>query len=175
MFGLHDEEPLTMNELSVGKRCDFDFKYGQKTASVITQDLMAIDRSMMQRPKRDRRRFKKKKKYPKFRFAPSLEVIQEHELFETKGEHVMIKLDKDLAAIHEERALGCGPSPSETKEDGRRYRYKKRAKSSRGKEWLQREKKNVALKQVLHYNLTRPLHSSSLQQEDKRWLVVPMD
>lgn len=107
---------------------------GQKTASVITQDLMAIDRSMMQRPKRDRRRFKKKKKYPKFRFAPSLEVIQEHELFETKGEqHVMFQTEKDLAAIHEERALRCGPSPSETKDDGRRYRYKRRARSLRVK------------------------------------------
>lgn len=133
MFGVHNEEPLTMSELSVGKRYDFDLKYGQKTASVITQDLMAIDRSMMQRPKRDRRRFKKKKKYPKFRFAPSLEVIQEHELFETKGEHVMFQTEKDLAAIHEERALRCGPSPSETKDDGRRYRYKRRARSLRVK------------------------------------------
>ena len=140
IFSLQEEQPGTMNEVSIAKRYDFDFKYGHKTASVVHQDLAAIDRSMMQRPKRDRRRFKKKKKYPKFRFVPSLEVIEENELFETQLDHVHVKfkLDKDLAAVHEERALGFGPTSRETWEDGRRFRYKKRSRNLRGKDWSTR-------------------------------------
>jgi len=124
---LQDEKPLTMKELSLAKVYDFDFKYGQRTAWDLNEDLAAIDRSMMQSPKRNRHRIKKRRKYPKFRFVPSLENIQEDELFETQLENVKLKLDKDLAAIHEERALGC-MVPEE--EDGRRYRYKRRSKNS---------------------------------------------
>ena len=124
-FLLQDETPVTMKELSLARVYDFDFKYGQKTALDFNEDLAAIDRSMMQSPKRNRRRVKKRRKYPKFRFVPCLEVIQENELFETQLENFKLKLDKDLAAIHEERALGCGPPPLE---DGRRYRYKRHSR-----------------------------------------------
>ena len=114
-------KPLTMKELSVAKVYDFDFMYGQKTALNFKDDLAAIDRSMMQKPQRNRKRFKKRRKYPKFIFKPTLEVIEENELFESKLDVVKYTLDKDLAAIHEERALRCATPISE---DGRRYRYK---------------------------------------------------
>lgn len=114
-------KPLTMKELSVAKVYDFDFMYGQKTAWNFKEDLAAIDRSMMQKPQRNRKRFKKRRKYPKFMFKPTLEVIEENELFESKLDGVKCTLDKDLAAIHEERALRCAKPFSE---DGRRYRYK---------------------------------------------------
>ena len=125
-----DEQPLTMNELTVAEVYDFDYKYGQKSAWHFHEDLAAIDRSMMQNPKRNRRRFRKRRKYPKLRFVPSLEDIQENELFETQGElgNVKKKLSKDLATIHEERALGCG-LPLHV-EDGRRYRYKRYSRKS---------------------------------------------
>lgn len=129
-YFLQDERPVTMTELNVAKVYDFDFKYGQKTAWDFNEDLAAIDRSMMQSPKRNRHRFKKRRKYPKFRFVPSLEDIQENELFETQLEHVKFRLDKDLAAIHEERALGCQGAPP--MEDGRRYRYKRRSRNFNG-------------------------------------------
>lgn len=124
---LQDEKPLTMKELSVAKLYDFDFKYGQKTAWDFNEDLAAIDRSMMQSPKRNRHRFKKRRKYPKFRFVPSLEDIQENEKFETQLENVKLKLSKDLATIHEERALGFGVS---LQQEGRRYRHKKYSRNS---------------------------------------------
>ena len=127
---LSDEEPLTMSELSAADVYDFDFKYGQKTAWDFHEDLAAIDRSMTQSPKRNQNRFRKRKKYPKFRFVPSLEDIQENELFETQLENVTVKLNKDLAAIHEERALGCG-LPLHV-EEGRRYRYKRHSRKSTG-------------------------------------------
>ena len=129
---LQDEEPRTMKELTLAKIYDFDYKYGQKTACEFDEDLEAIDRSMTQsrnrNEKRTRHRFKKRRKYPKFRFVPSLEDIQENELFETQLENVKMKLRKDLAAIHEERALGCGV-PLQV-EDGRRYRYKRHSRNS---------------------------------------------
>lgn len=128
---IQDEKPLTMMELSVGKVYDFDFKYGQKITWDLHEDLVAIDRSMMQSPKRNRHRFKKRRKYPKFRFAPSLEDIQENELFETQLENVKMRLNKDLATVHEERAFSCG-NPGLPVEDGRRYRYKRHAKTSTG-------------------------------------------
>lgn len=117
----HEEMPVTMKELSLAKFFDFDFKYGQKSAWEFKDDLAAIDRSMMQSPKRNRHRLKRRRKYPKFRFFPSLEVIEENELFEKKLDHINCRLNRDLLAIHEERALGCG---TPLLEDGRRYRYK---------------------------------------------------
>lgn len=125
----YDDLPLTMKELSVEKGVDFDFKYGQKSALDFNEDLAAIDLSMMQSPKVNRHRKKKRRKYPKFRFVPSLEDIKEHELFETQLES-MRKFEKDLASIHEERALNCGMS---IKEEGRRERRKRGTRSSRAK------------------------------------------
>lgn len=116
-----EEMPVTMKELSLAKFYDFDFKYGQKTAWDFNDDLATIDRSMMHSPKRNQHRFKKRRKYPKFRFVPRLEDIQENELFHVKDdEDVKFSLERDLLAIHEERALGCS---TPLLEDGRRYRY----------------------------------------------------
>ena len=129
----YDDQPLTMEELDIAKGCDFDFKYGQKFAFDFSDDLVAIDLSMMQSPKTNRHRRKKRRKYPKFRFVPSLEDIKENELFETQLETSRLKkLEKDLTTIHQERALNCGmPIP---KDEGRqRDRRKGRSRSSRGK------------------------------------------
>lgn len=123
----YDEMPLTMKELGVEKGFDFDFKYGQKSACEFNEDLAAIDQSMMHSPKINRHRKKKRRKYPKFRFVPSLEAIKENELFETHFESIR-KLDKDLASIHEERALNRGMSIAE---EGRRERRKRGSRSSR--------------------------------------------
>lgn len=133
-------KPLTMKELSVAEVYNFDFMYGQKTAWNFEDDLAAIDRSMMQRSKRNRKRFKKRRKYPKFRFKPTLEVIEENELFECKLDGVKCTPDKDLAAIHEERALRC---VTPVLEDGRRYRYK--ATKSRKNPSNEKRTKNLAL------------------------------
>lgn len=129
----YDDKPLTMEELDVAKGCDFDFKYGQKFAFDFNDDLVAIDLSMMQSPKVNRHRRKKRRKYPKFRFVPSLEDIKENELFETQQENLNLKkLEKDLATIHQERALNCGmPLPKD--EGRRRDRRKGHSRSSRGK------------------------------------------
>ena len=117
----HEDKPLTMRELDKAKVYDFDFKYGKKSAWDFTDDLAAIDLSMMQSPKVNRHRRRKRRKYPKFRFVPSLEDINENELFETQLENLQI-LKKDLVAIHEERALNCGMQLP-VKEEGRRRRH----------------------------------------------------
>lgn len=126
MLHQYDEMPLTMKELGVEKGFDFDFKYGQKSAYEFNEDLAAIHQSMMQSPKINRHRKKKRRKYPKFRFVPSLEAIKENELFETHFESIR-KLEKDLASIHEERALNRGMSITE---EGRRERRKRGSRSS---------------------------------------------
>ncbi|KAJ7374824.1 hypothetical protein OS493_005176 [Desmophyllum pertusum] len=117
----YDDKPVTMKELNMAKVYDFDFKYGQKSAWDFNDDLAAIDLSMMQSPKDKRHRRRKRRKYPKFRFVPSLEDINENELFETQLENLQI-LKKDLVAIHEERALNCGMQLP-VKEEGRRRRH----------------------------------------------------
>ena len=129
----YDDKPLNMDELNVVKICDFDLKYGRKFAFGFSDDLVAIDQSMMQSPKSNRHRRRKRRKYPKFRFVPSLEDIKENELFETQLENINLKkLEKDLAAIHQERALNCGMSIS--KDEGhRRDRRKGQSRSFRGK------------------------------------------
>ncbi|KAL9974275.1 hypothetical protein ACROYT_G011292 [Oculina patagonica] len=104
---LHDEKPLTMKELNGTKVYDFDFKYGQKSSWDFSDDLAAIDLSIRQSPKGNLHRRIKRRKYPKFRFVPSLEDIKENELFEAELQNLN-KLKKDLASIHEERALNCG-------------------------------------------------------------------
>ena len=131
-FPQDELRPLTMKEMTVARVYDFDFKYGRKTAWEFKDDLAAIDQSMMQSPKRNRHRLKKRRKYPKFRFVPTLEVIEENELFQTQVELELVnfKLAKDLAAIHEERALRCA---TPVLENGRRYRYKRRTKHFKGR------------------------------------------
>lgn len=120
---LNDDKPLTMKELDVAKIYNFDFKYGQKSASELNDDLASIDLSMMCSPKKNRHRKIKRRKYPKFRFAPSLGDIKENELFDAQLENVN-KLKKDLAAIHEERALNCGIAV--VKEEGHHKHHHKR-------------------------------------------------
>ena len=132
MLHQYDEMPLTMKEIGVEKGFDFDFKYGQKSACEFNEDLAAIHQSMMQSPKINRHRKKKRRKYPKFRFVPSLEAIKENELFETHFESIR-KLEKDLASIHEERALNRGMSITE---EGRRERRKRGSRSSSARTWL---------------------------------------
>ena len=119
---LHDDKPLTMKELNVAKVYDFDFKYGQKSVLDFHNDLAAIDLSMRQSPKVNLHRKVKRRKYPKFRFAPILEDIKENELFETELENLN-KLKKDFASIHEERALNCGMTV--LKDESRRHRRKR--------------------------------------------------
>ena len=127
----YDEKPLTMGDMDAGKGCDFNFKYGQKSAWDYNDDLAAIDFSMMQSPKENRHRRRKRRKYPKFRFVPSLEDIKENELFETQMENLK-KLEKDLATVHEERALNRGMAV--VKDEGRRRdRRKGRSRTLRGK------------------------------------------
>jgi len=127
---LFDDRPLTMKELDVAKIYDFDFKYGQKTAWDFNDDLAAIDLSMMYSPKANRNRKIKRRKYPKFRYAPSLGDIKENELFDSQLENVN-KLKKDLASIHEERALNCGIAV--VKEEGRHHHSKRHSRSSHGR------------------------------------------
>jgi len=122
---LNDDKPLTMKELDVAKIYNFDFKYGQKSASELNDDLASIDLSMMCSPKKNRHRKIKRRKYPKFRFAPSLGDIKENELFDAQLENVN-KLKKDLAAIHEERALNCGIAV--VKEEGRHHHHKRHSR-----------------------------------------------
>jgi len=126
---LHDDKPLTMKELNVAKIIDFDFKYGQKSACEYNDDLASINMSMMYSPKVNRHRKKKRRKHPKFRFVPSLGDIKENELFDAQLENVN-KLRKDLAAIHEERALNCGMQPVKKDEGRRRHRHKRHSRSS---------------------------------------------
>lgn len=127
----HDDKPLTMKELNVAKIFDFDFKYGQKSAGEFNDDLASINLSMMYSPKVNRHRKKKRRKYPKFRFVPSLGDIKENELFdaqlETLNKHRQHR--KDLAAIHEERALNCG-MPVKKDESRHRHRHKRHSRSS---------------------------------------------
>jgi len=117
-----------MKELNVAKIFDFDFKYGKKSAWD-DDDLASINLSMMCSPKVNRHRKKKRRKYPKFRFVPSLGDIKENELFDAQLENVN-KLRKDLAAIHEERALNCGMQPVKKDEGRRRHRHKRHSRSS---------------------------------------------
>ena len=84
---LSNDKPLTMKELNVAKIYDFDFKYGQKSAWDFNDDLAAIDLSMMYSPKANRNRKIKRRKYSKFRFAPSLGDIKENELFYSQLEN----------------------------------------------------------------------------------------
>lgn len=127
----YDDKPLTMGDMDAVKGCDFNFKYGQKSAWDYNDDLAAIDFSMMQSPKENRHRRRKRRKYPKFRFVPSLEDIKENELFETQMENLK-KLEKDLAAVHEERALNRG-MPVVKDECRRRDRRKGRSRTLKGK------------------------------------------
>ena len=123
-----DDKPLTMKELNVAKIFDFDFKYGQKSAWEFNDDLASINLSMMYSPKVNRHRKKKRRKYPKFRFVPSLGDIKENELFDAHLE-LFNERKKDLAAIHEERALNCG-MPVKKDESRRRHRHKRHSRSS---------------------------------------------
>ena len=127
---LSNDKPLTMKELNVAKIYDFDFKYGQKSAWDFNDDLAAIDLSMMYSPKANRNRKIKRRKFPKFRFAPSLGDIKENELFDSQLENVN-KLKKDLASIHEERALNCGIPVA--KDEGRHHRRKRHSRSFNGR------------------------------------------
>lgn len=119
---MHEDKPLTMRELNRAEVYDFDFKYGQKCSWNFNDELAAIDLSMMQSPKLNFHRRVKRRKYPKFRFVPSLEDIKENELFETQLEHFR-KVTTDLISIHEERALSRGVQPIR---EGRRHHHKKR-------------------------------------------------
>lgn len=125
---LSDDKPLTMMELNGAKIYDFDFKYGQKSAWDFNDDLAAINLSMMYSPKANRNRKIKRRKYPKFRFAPSLGDIKENELFDAQLENLN-KHRKDLVAIHEERALNCGMSVKKD-ESRRRHRHKRHSRGS---------------------------------------------
>ena len=127
---LSDDKPLTMKELNVARIYDFDFKYGQKSAWDFNDDLAVINLSMMYSPKANRNRKVKRRKYPKFRFAPSLGDIKENELFDSQLENVN-KPKKDLVSIHEERALNCG-IPVE-KDEGRHHRQKRHSRSFNGR------------------------------------------
>ena len=127
---LSDDKPLTMKELNAAKIYDFDFKYGQKSAWEFNDDLAAIDLSMMYSPKTNRNRKIKRRKYPKFRFAPRRGDIKENEVFDSQLENVN-KLNKDFAAIHEERALNCGIPV--VKDEGRHHRHKRHSRSSHGR------------------------------------------
>lgn len=126
----NDDKPLTMTELDVAKIYNFDFKYGKKSASEFNDDLASIDLSMMCSPKKNRHRKIKRRKYPKFRFAPSLGDIKENELFDAQLENVN-KLKKDLAAIHEERALNCGIPV--VKQEGRHHHHKRHSRRFNGR------------------------------------------
>jgi len=119
-----------MKELNVARIYDFDFKYGQKSAWDFNEDLAAIDLSMMYSPKANRNRKIKRRKYPKFRFAPSLGDIKENELFDSQLESVN-KLKKDLSSIHEERALNCGIAV--VKDEGRHHHHKRHSRSFDGR------------------------------------------
>ena len=123
-----DDKPLTMKKLNVDKIFDFDFKYGQKSAWQFNDDLASINLSMMCSPKVNRHRKKKRRKYPKFRFVPSLGDIKENELFDAQLENLS-KCRKDFAAIHEERALNCG-MPVKKDESRHRHRHKRHSRSS---------------------------------------------
>jgi len=127
---LYDDQPLTMKDLDAAKIYNFDFKYGQKSAGEFNDDLAAIDFSMMYSAKINRHRKIKRGKYPKFRFAPSLGDIKENELFDSQLEHLR-SVKKDLAAIHEERALNCGIPV--LKDEGRHHRHKRHSRSSHGR------------------------------------------
>jgi len=127
---LYDDQPLTMKDLDAAKIYNFDFKYAQKSAGEFNDDLAAIDFSMMYSAKINRHRKIKRGKYPKFRFAPSLGDIKENELFDSQLEHLR-SVKKDLAAIHEERALNCGIPV--LKDEGRHHRHKRHSRSSHGR------------------------------------------
>lgn len=127
---LYDDQPLTMKDLDAAKIYNFDFKYGQKSAGEFNDDLAAIDLSMKYSPKVNCHRKIKRRKYPKFRFAPSLGDIKENELFDSQLEHLR-SVKKDLAAIHEERALNCGIPV--VKDEGRHHRHKRHSRSSHGR------------------------------------------
>ena len=126
----NDDKPLTMKELDVAKIYNFDFKYGQKSAGEFNDDFAAIDLSMKCSPKVNCHRKIKRRKYPNFRFAPSLGDIKENELFDSQLEHVR-NVKKDLAAIHEERALNCGITV--VKDEGRHHHHKRHSRSSHGR------------------------------------------
>ena len=119
-----------MKDLDAAKIYNFDFKYGQKSAGEFNDDLAAIDFSMMYSAKINRHRKIKRGKYPKFRFAPSLGDIKENELFDSQLEHLR-SVKKDLAAIHEERALNCGIPV--LKDEGRHHRHKRHSRSFNGR------------------------------------------
>ena len=124
------DKPLTMKELDVAKIYNFDFKYGQKSAGEFNDDLAAIDLSMKYSPKVNYHRKIKRRKYPKFRYAPSLGDIKENELLDSQLEHVK-NVKKDLAAIHEERALNCGIPV--VKVEGRHHHHKRHSRSFNGR------------------------------------------
>ena len=130
MCKIYDDKPITMKQLDVAKMHNFDFKYGQKSAWELNDDLAAIDLSMMYSPKANRNRKIKRRKYPKFRFAPSLGDIKENEVFESQLEHFK-NVRKDFAAIHEERALNCGIPV--VKDEARHHRHKRHSRSSNGR------------------------------------------
>ena len=124
------DKPLTMKELDEAKIYNFDFKYGQKSAEEFNDDLSAIDLSMMYSPKVNFHRKIKRRKYPKFRFAPSLGDVKENELFDSQQLHLR-NAKKDFAAIQEERALNCG-IPVE-KVEGRHHHHKRHSRSFNGR------------------------------------------
>ena len=125
-----DDKPLTMKELDVANIYNFDFKYGKKSAWEFDDDLAAIDLSMMYSPKINRHRKIKRRKYPKFRFAPSLGDIKENELFDSQMEHLK-NVKKDFVTIHEERALNCGIPV--VKDEGRHHRHKRHSRRFNGR------------------------------------------
>ena len=128
---LQDDKPLTMKELDVAKIYDFDFKYGRTSSAWdFNEDLAVIDLSMMHSPKANCNRTKKRRKYLKFGFVPSLGDIKENELFDAQLENVN-KLKKDLAAIHEERALNCGIPV--VKNEGRHHHHKRHSRRFNGR------------------------------------------
>lgn len=75
---------------------------------------------------------KKRRKYLKFRFVLSLEVIKENELFEMYFESIR-KLEKDLVFIYEEWVLNCGMF---IMEEGRWECWKRGLRSLSVRMWL---------------------------------------
>ena len=124
------DKPLTMKELDEAKIYNFDFKYGLTSAEEFNDDLAAIDLSMIYSPKVNFHRKIKRRKYPKFKFAPSLGDVKENELFDSQLEHLR-NVKKDLAAIHEERALDCGIPV--VKNEGRHHHHKRHSRISNGR------------------------------------------
>lgn len=125
---IYDQQAVTMTDSQTQEMFGNQYGFCHRYRNPVTfhEDVKTIEKSMRESQAERRKAVRRKnckRKHSTLRI-PKLENIEEDELLEPAISHNERSDKRDLAAIHRERALGCGAGLSQQNE-GRRFRHKK--------------------------------------------------